>query len=161
MDCELNAQIRSISCKSASTLLYSQKEVIEMTFGERVRTLRKKKKLSQNALAELVGVSPRTIFGYEAGTTYPRTENILNRLAVALGVTSEALMDGATSLESFAFIRADHTMTTQVLIATKQVAALLLGDSLSDIQKDEMAQAIMDAYWESRRKSREKNDTTT
>lgn len=138
-----------------------QKEVMEMTFGERVRTLRKKKKLSQNALAELVGVSPRTIFGYEAGTTYPRTENILNRLAGALDVTREALMEGETSPESFAFIRADHSMTTQMRIATQQVATLLLSDSLSDVQKDVMAHAIMDAYWESRQKSREKNDTTT
>ena len=123
-----------------------------MTFGERVRTLRKKKKLSQNALAELVGISQRTIFGYEAGTTYPRTENILNRLAAALDVPSEALVDGTTSLESFAFIRADHSMATQMRIATQQVVTLLLGNSLSDAQKDEMTHAIMDAYWESRRK---------
>lgn len=132
-----------------------------MTFGGQVRELRKKKKLSQNALAKLVGISPRTIFGYEAGTTYPRTENILNRLAAALDVTSEALADNATSLESFAFIRADHSMTTQTRIATQQVVALLLDDSLSDVQKDEMAHAIMDAYWESRHRSQVKNNTTT
>lgn len=131
-----------------------------MTFGERVRDLRKKKKLSQNALAELAGVSPRTIFGYEAGTTYPRTENMLNRLADALGVSSEELVDGTPSLESFAFIRADHTMVTQARIVTQQVISLLLGEYLPDEQKDDMVHAIMDAYWESRQRNREKNDTT-
>ena len=132
-----------------------------LTFGERVRGLRKDKHLSQNALAKKAGVSPRTIFGYEAGTTYPRTENMLNRLADALGVTSEALVDGTFSLDSFAFIRADHTHETQARMLTQQAASFMLGDYLSDAQKDAMAQAIMDAYWESRRKSREKNDTTT
>ncbi|MBQ8962292.1 MAG: helix-turn-helix transcriptional regulator [Clostridia bacterium] len=132
-----------------------------LTFGERVRELRKDKHLSQNALAKKAGVSPRTIFGYEAGTTYPRTENMLNRLADALGVTSEALVDGTSSLDSFAFIRADHTHETQARMLTQQAVSFMSGDYLSDAQKDAMAQAIMDAYWESRRKSREKNDTTT
>ena len=132
-----------------------------LTFGERVRKLRKDKHLSQNALAKIAGVSPRTIFGYEAGTTYPRTENMLNRLADSLGVSSEALVDGTSSLESFAFIRADHSHETQARLLTQQVVSLMSGDYLSNAQKDAMAQAIMDAYWESRRKSREKNDTTT
>ena len=131
-----------------------------MSFGGRVRELRKSKHLSQNALAKIAGVSPRTIFGYEAGTTYPRTADILNRLADVLGVTSEELVDGTPSLESFAFIRADHSMTTQARIVTQQAVSMLLEDYLSDTQKDEMAQAIMDAYWESRRRSQIKNDTT-
>lgn len=130
-----------------------------MIFGERVRTLRKEKRLSQNALAELAGVSPRTIFGYEAGTSYPRTENMLNRLAEALGVTSEALVDGTPSLESFAYIRAGHSPEAQARILTQQVVSLMLGEYLPDVQKDEMAQAIMDAYWESRQRSWGKNDT--
>jgi hypothetical protein len=52
-------------------------------------------------------------------------------------------------------------MTTQARIVTQQAVSMLLEDYLSDTQKDEMAQAIMDAYWESRRRSQVKNDTTT
>ena len=131
-----------------------------MTFGERVRNYRKKKKLSQSALAELAGVSPRTIFGYEAGTTYPRTERLLNRLADALGVTSEALVDDSTALESFAFVNAKPSLDTQARIITQQVISILLGEYLPDEQKDEMVHAIMDAYWESKQRNREKNDMT-
>lgn len=132
-----------------------------MTFGEQVRELRKKKHLSQNALAKLAGVSPRTIFGYEAGTTFPRTEKLLKQLADALDVSVDALINGIPSLDSFAFIRADHSHKTQARLLTQQAVSLMSGDYLSDAQKDAMAQAIMDAYWESRRKRREKNDTTT
>ena len=129
-----------------------------MTFGERVRKLRKEKQMSQSALAELAGVSPRTIFGYEAGTTYPRTERLLNRLADALGVTSEDLVGGAATLESFTLINAQPSFDTQAQIVTQQVISILLGEYLDDDQKDEMVHAIMDAYWESKRKNREKND---
>jgi len=129
-----------------------------LTFGERVRKLRKEKQMSQSALAELAGVSPRTIFGYEAGTTYPRTERLLNRLADALGVTSEDLVGGAATLESFTLINAQPSFDTQAQIVTQQVISILLGEYLDDDQKDEMVHAIMDAYWESKRKNREKND---
>ena len=132
-----------------------------MTFGEQVRELRKKNNLSQNALAKLAGVSPRTIFGYEAGTTFPRTETTLNQLAKALGVDNNVLLAGIPSLDSFAFIRADHSHETQARLLTQQAVSLMSSDYLSDAQKDSMVQAIMNAYWESRRKSREKNDTTT
>ena len=129
-----------------------------MTFGEQVRALRKKKKISQNVLAKLAGVSTRTIFGYEAGTTFPRTKNTLERLANALDVTGEELMDGVQSLEGFAFIRADHSMTTQVRVLTRQVVSLLNDEGFPDAEKDDIAQTIMNAYWDSKTKKREKND---
>ena len=132
-----------------------------MTFGERVRELRKKKKLSQNALAKIAGVSPRTIFGYEAGTTYPRTASTLNRLAEALGVTSEALADSTHPLKSLTIIPGSQSPETQCQMITQQAASLLLDDHFPDAQKDDMVQAILDAYWESRRRSQVKNDTTT
>ena len=132
-----------------------------MTFGERVRDLRKKRRLSQNALAELAGVSPRTIFGYEAGTTFPRTEKLLTQLADALGVSREALVEGTSSLEAFAFIRADHSRENHARILTQQIVSLMLDEHLPGVCKDEMAQTIMNAYWESRRRNHEENDTTT
>lgn len=132
-----------------------------MTFGERVRDLRKKRRLSQNALAELAGVSPRTIFGYEAGTTFPRTEKLLIQLADALGVSREALVEGTSSLEAFAFIRADHSRENHARILTQQIVFLMLDDQLPGVCKDEMAQTIMNAYWESRRRNHEENDMTT
>ena len=132
-----------------------------MSFGGRVRELRKSKHLSQNALAKIAGVSPRTIFGYEAGTTYPRTASTLNRLAEALGVTSEALADNTHPLKSLANIPGNQSAETQCQMITQQAVSLLLDDHLPDAQKDDMVQAILDAYWESRRRSPIKNDTTT
>lgn len=132
-----------------------------MTFGQKVRKFRKQKQLSQNALANLAGISLRTIYGYEAGTTYPRTNGIMNRLATALDVSSEELSDDKPDPEVLFFDYSDYSPDRQAQMLTQQLIALLQGDELSDAEKDTLARAIMDAYWESRRKSREKNDTTT
>lgn len=132
-----------------------------MTFGQKVRKYRKQKRFSQNALAELSGISLRTIYGYEAGTTYPRTNAILNRLAAALDVTSEELADDKPDPEVVFFDSSDYSPAIQAQMLAQQLITLLQGDDLSDAEKDTLTHAIMDAYWESRRKSREKNDTTT
>lgn len=61
--------------------------------GDRVRQARKKRGLSQDALARALEVSKNTIFRWEAGEVTPRGTN-LDRLAQVLGVTSDWLMRG-------------------------------------------------------------------
>ena len=131
-----------------------------MTFGQRLRKYRKERKLSQNALAELSGVSPRTIFGYEVGTTYPRTEAILNRLADALGVTHEELVGDTMKPDRDFSDIPDLPYETQARILTHQVVSLLYEDYFPSDDKDMMVKAIMDAYWESRRRSQSENDAS-
>lgn len=48
-----------------------------MKFGENLRNLRKMKKLSQEELAEKVGVSRQSISKWECGDAYPEMNNIL------------------------------------------------------------------------------------
>lgn len=131
-----------------------------MTFGQRVRKFRKERKLSQNALAELSGISPRTVFGYEAGTTYPRTEVILNRLADALGVTREELAGDTTKPEQILPQTTNMSIEAQAQLLTHRVVSLLYESGLSDITKDMMVKTIMDAYWETRCRSQNENDTS-
>lgn len=57
-----------------------------MKFGEKVKKLRKKMKLSQGELAAKIGVSARSVASYEAGTSYPRYKEVYEALAAALGV---------------------------------------------------------------------------
>ncbi|MDE5630552.1 MAG: helix-turn-helix domain-containing protein [Bacilli bacterium] len=48
-----------------------------MKFGENLRVLRKKKKMSQELLAEKVGVSRQSVSKWETGDAYPEMNNIL------------------------------------------------------------------------------------
>lgn len=57
-----------------------------MKFGEKVKALRKERKLSQGELAAKIGVSCRSVASYEAGTSYPRYQETYEALAAALGV---------------------------------------------------------------------------
>ena len=48
-----------------------------MKFGDNLRNLRKSKKLSQEKLAEKVGVSRQSISKWECGEAYPEMNNIM------------------------------------------------------------------------------------
>lgn len=62
-----------------------------MTLGERIKASRARAGLSQEKLAELVGVSRQAVTKWEADQTAPSTENLF-RLAAVLGTTVEGLM---------------------------------------------------------------------
>lgn len=64
-----------------------------MTIHERIFTLRRAAGLSQETLAERVGVSRQAIGKWESGTSLPGLDN-LQSLAAALGVGCDELLTG-------------------------------------------------------------------
>ena len=54
-----------------------------MKFGEKVREERTKKGLTQPELGKLVGVTKRTIIGWESGERYPQKRELYDKLAKA------------------------------------------------------------------------------
>lgn len=62
------------------------------TIGERLRRLRKKSGLTQEQLAEAVGVNPVTVSCWENNTYLPKTQSI-KALAKALGVSEADLLN--------------------------------------------------------------------
>ena len=60
-------------------------------FGNRLRKLRKDRKLTQQQLAELLGVKNSVISFYEVGERIP-SPDILRKLALALHVTADYLL---------------------------------------------------------------------
>lgn len=69
-------------------------EVLE-GFAQRLRELRKQKGLSQTQLGQLAELHYTHIGRFERGTSRPSGDT-LKRLADALGVTSDYLLEGAT-----------------------------------------------------------------
>ena len=62
-----------------------------MALGERIKTCRQSAGLSQEKMAELVGVSRQAVTKWEAGLSAPSTENLF-RLAEILGTTVDFLL---------------------------------------------------------------------
>lgn len=64
-------------------------------FGQRLRQLRKQRELSQTDLGKLVDLHYTHIGRYERGASRPSADAV-HRLAEALGVSTDYLMEGAT-----------------------------------------------------------------
>jgi transcriptional regulator with XRE-family HTH domain len=65
-------------------------ERFAMSFGETIRNLRMKKKLSQDELGELLGINGRNVSRYEHNHVRPRAK-MLQKMASVLGVPLEEL----------------------------------------------------------------------
>jgi transcriptional regulator with XRE-family HTH domain len=65
--------------------------LLTMEFATRLVQLRKQKGLSQQALADTIGLHSTQIKRYEAGTNQPSLE-ALKKMAVALGVSTDFLL---------------------------------------------------------------------
>jgi transcriptional regulator with XRE-family HTH domain len=66
-------------------------DMLDMSFPERVATLRKQKSWTQQQLAEQVGVRVLQIRRYESGASQP-TLDAIRHLALALGTTTDELI---------------------------------------------------------------------
>ena len=78
--------------------LINSKNILELTFGERIIKLRTKKNLSQEALAENCSISISAINNYENDLRKPDIE-VLVRIANFLEVTTDFLL-GQTDIEA-------------------------------------------------------------
>ena len=63
-----------------------------MTLGERIKTCRQKVGMSQEKVAELVGVSRQAVTKWEANQSAPNTENLF-KLAEIFGTTVDMLLE--------------------------------------------------------------------
>lgn len=126
-----------------------------MTFSDKIKRAREVAKLTQNELAQEVGVSQRTIASYESGGARARRSTI-EKLARALKVSVKFLSDD-TCIDPLADIEKDEYIDqARELYGAKGVrdmdalladnAALFAGGELSQEQKDAFFQAVMTAY---------------
>ena len=63
----------------------------DMPFPDRLAALRKQRGLTQEALADLIGITKTQIYRYESGGSQP-TLKVIKKLAIALSVTTDQLI---------------------------------------------------------------------
>ncbi len=94
-----------------------------MTFSEKLKKLRKEKKVTQEQLAQIIGVERSSIGKYETGTQ-PSTD-IIKRIADYFGVTTDYLLGRDTSDYSdvkVALFGGDGEVTDEMWDEVKQFA---------------------------------------
>lgn len=137
-------------------------------FAQKVKDARSEKGYSQQELADLAGLSIRTILSYEKGEKKPRQGNLL-KLAKALEVSTKFLIDdtcdnAADGIDDDGYIeraRQEYALrsareTRDVRGLLEQTTALLAGGEISDSEKDEFFCAVMEAYLAARHRASEK-----
>lgn len=62
-----------------------------MSFPSKLKELRQARNLTQEQLAELIEVHPKTYRNYESGKTMPRI-SVIRKLVLALGITCDELL---------------------------------------------------------------------
>lgn len=126
------------------------------SFSEKVKNARSEAGLTQSELAELVGVSARSIQAYELGAKNPRQSTML-QLAKALKVSYKYLSDEACDnpmedIEKDGYIDrarkeygASGARDINALLADNK--ALFAGGSISQEDKDAFFEAVVSAYF--------------
>lgn len=69
-----------------------------MILGQKIHELRKSHKMSQECMAELLGVSRQTVSKWEIGLSNPRTENLIS-LSKIFNISVEELTNSDTKVE--------------------------------------------------------------
>jgi len=136
-----------------------------MTFSDKIKRAREVAGMTQQELADAVGVSKRTIASYESSGAIAR-RSTTEKLAAALKVSVKFLSDEACT-DPLAEIEKDtYVEQARALYGAKGVrdmdellrdnAALFAGGELSEEQKDQFFQAVMTAYVTSKEEAKKK-----
>lgn len=126
-----------------------------MTFSDKIKRSREVAGLTQQELADLVGVSKRTIASYESTNAMARRTTIV-KLARALKVSVRYLSDDEC-IDPLADIEKDNYVeearqrygasgARDVDALLRDNAALFAGGALSQEEKDVFFEAVMRAY---------------
>jgi transcriptional regulator with XRE-family HTH domain len=89
--CYYKFDVQSSSQKQGVTMIQGYQALAAMDFPERLAALRRERSLTQQALADAVGIHVSQLRRYEAGQSQP-TLDVIRKLAVALSVSADLLV---------------------------------------------------------------------
>ena len=125
-----------------------------MTFGEKVKTLRTTKKMSQAQLAQELGVALRTVSGWENQNRYPKKRELYQNLADILGCDISYLMSEEESFITEASEQYGSRGAKQAQQILEQAAAMFAGGELSDEDKIAFMDEIQMLYLDSKQRAK-------
>lgn len=118
-----------------------------MAFSEKLKEKRAASGLTQTELAKRTGVTARTIQNYELGTRRPGNMVIVQRIAEALGTTTEYLLSSGETLVVEAHERGGARAAKDINELVSEVTGMFAGGKLSDDALDGAMRALNEAYW--------------
>lgn len=86
---------------------------IKKELGEKIKRLRKKQKLTQEQLAEMIDIAPRNLSSIEVGTSFAKAET-LEKILIALNTTTEELFSNDHIKPNEALIKEIHNSISSI-----------------------------------------------
>ena len=127
-----------------------------MTFGEKVKMLRKEKGLSQKEVAGELGITVRAYQNYELHNVQPRKRDIVDKLCKLYHVTAAQLLGD----ENLFYIDVEEQYglkgATQAKKILSEAQVYLAGGDLSDEEREAFMDSLMRMYLKSKEISKEK-----
>lgn len=127
-----------------------------MKFAEKLKELRKKKGMSQSDLAEAVGVSLRTIRGWEKEGRFPKQHDIYAKLAETLDCDVAYLMTEDAAFITEASEQFGPRGTIQAMNLLDQTKALFAGGELSEEDQLAFINELKDMYVDAKLRAQKK-----
>ncbi len=129
-----------------------------MRFGEKLKNLRKERKMTQTDLAKLLGVTTRTIQNYENGRLFPKNSEIYGKMSSIFGVTADFLLDESDFEIPEKLKKNKPASKKDIDMLISNVSGLFAGGAVSEEDKDRVIAALTKAYWESKQLNARKKD---
>lgn len=121
-----------------------------MRFGEKLKELRKERKMTQTELAQLLCVTTRTVQNYENGRLFPKNSEIYGKISSIFGVTADYLLEESDFEIPEKFKDNKPASKRDIDMLISNVSGLFAGGAVSEEDKDRVIAAITKAYWESK-----------
>lgn len=125
-----------------------------MSFKERLKEKRTEANLTQVQLAKIAGVTSRTIQNYELGTRKPVHIEVVQKIAEALGTTTEYLLGSQGVYVADAYQKGGSAAARDIDELVSEVTGLFAGGRLSEDALEGAMKALNDAYWLAKEKNR-------
>lgn len=121
-----------------------------MKFSEKLKAVRKEKKITQGELSKLAHISRKTLTNYETGITYPKSQDTYYKLAQALGVEEEDLRDDDDQFIAEARKRYGYRGKKQAMQLLEEMGGLFAGGEMTEEDIDGVMKAMQDLYWKAK-----------
>ena len=127
-----------------------------MKFGEKLRELRKQKHLSQTELGAAIGVSLRTLRGWEVEGRYPKQRELYAKLAEVLECDVDYLLTEKEAFITDSAERFGYRGERDARALVEDLTGLFAGGQMAEEDMDALMLAVQEAYVEAKRRNREK-----
>jgi len=128
-----------------------------MLFCEKIKQLRTHSGLTQETIAEKIGVTARAYQNYEAGLKYPKQTFVYKKLMNEFSVPMDYLMTADDQYVIEAKARGKARAMRDVAKLIKEVdRSLFSGGALAEEDREKVIAVLIEQYWEVRERNKEK-----